>query len=118
MNEPRIFVAGERLGQRVPSIPAGGGPIPPQANGMPVAAVGPVPVNQAPVSHANPMNMNMGLGLGIAPAALAQHSQAFDALERERRSRMAAAGAAAAANIPPGAAPPAGRTAEEDDSAG
>lgn len=119
--EPRIFVAGERIGQRVPSISAGGGPVPPQANGVAVGPVGPMPVAQVPAPvapHVNPMGM--GLGLGIAPAALAQQNQALDALERERRSRIAAA---AAGNVPPGgpvpgAAPPVTRQVEEDDSAG
>lgn len=152
VNEPRIFVAGDRIGQRVPSIPAGsvgvgvgvgGVPIPqpppqqsPQANGMPISAVGSLPiVNQAsgmpqqqpPHMNMN-INMNMGLGLGIAPAALAQHTQAFDTLERERRSRMVAAQQAAVAggqagNIPgaagavAGVPPGGGRPVEEDDSA-
>ncbi|GJJ15382.1 hypothetical protein Clacol_009658 [Clathrus columnatus] len=131
VSEPRIFVAGERIGQRVPIVPVGGVPIAPQANGM--TAVGPVgpmpgggpsqmsaPVPPPPQPHMNPMGINMGLGLGIAPAALAQQTQAHDALERERRARMAAA--AGGMNVPPGAGagvppPTAGRPVEEDDSA-
>ncbi|KAF8507490.1 hypothetical protein JB92DRAFT_3089528 [Gautieria morchelliformis] len=89
-NEPRVFVSGERIGQRVPH----NGP-----TSLPAASSSPHPAH----------GVNMGLGLGIGAmnqaAALAQRNQAMDVLERER-------GVGGIASMPGGAA----RPPEEDDS--
>ncbi|KAF8576569.1 hypothetical protein K439DRAFT_1640396 [Ramaria rubella] len=103
VNDPRVYVAGERMGQRVP-------PTGPTA--LPAAS----PSHPPHVAQPNGVGMNMGLGLGIGgmnqAAALAQQNQAMEVLERERRSRTMAAlpNAAAAASA---ARPPAP---DEDDS--
>jgi hypothetical protein len=87
-NEPRLYVAGDRIGQRVPH---------PGASSIPAAS----PSHPAHVPQPNGVGMNMGLGLGIGgmnqAAALAQQNQAMDALERERRGRGMAAMAGGAA---------------------
>ncbi|KIJ54452.1 hypothetical protein M422DRAFT_220678 [Sphaerobolus stellatus SS14] len=124
VNEPRVFVAGERMGQRVPNTLPG-----PQANGVapgipgpipPQAAMGPTPMmNPAAM---NPMGMSGSLGLGINTAQLAHQNQAMDGMERERRARMAAAAYPAGAPIPgapavpAAAAPPVPRPVDEEDS--
>lgn len=80
-NEPRVYVAGERMGQRV-SHP-GPTSLPPTSSPHPVH-----------VAQPNGVGIGMGLGLGIGSmnqaAALAQQNQAMEALERERRNRSMA----------------------------
>jgi len=94
-NEPRLYVAGDRMGQRVPSIPHAG------PSSLPAPPVHP--------AQPNGVGINMGLGLGIGGmgqvAALAQQNQAMDALERDRRNRGMT-----------GMTSSASRTVDEDDS--
>jgi len=81
-NEPRLYVAGERIGQRVPQ--AGPSSLPPYI----ARTCGACGTSQR---HGYKHNLGLGIGGMSQAAALAQQNQAMDALERERRRGLAAA---------------------------
>lgn len=123
VSEPRLFVAGERMGQRIP-VQTPGPPVngigPVMSSGIPPATM--TQTNPMLASGVNPMAMNTGLGLGIGAAQLTHQNRTMDtALASSRPVGPIAAGGYSSTAGMPGAssvAPNIPKPPEEDESGG